>query len=69
MTRTIALARRQAVTVTINAGQSLSSSVDAGGQTAVGIVVPSNWTPAAVTFQASLDGTNFVDLSRRRSAR
>jgi len=44
------------IPVTIAAGQSLSSAVDIGEQTIVGIYMPASWTAASLTFQASPDG-------------
>lgn len=37
-------------------GAALSAQVDIGGYTLVGIMVPSTWTTAAITFQGSPDG-------------
>jgi hypothetical protein len=44
------------VTAAIAAGQSLSSQVNLGEQTLVGVFVPSGWTSANMTFEASPDG-------------
>lgn len=44
------------IAVAIGAGTALSAQVDIGNQTLVGIVVPSNWTTAAISLQASYDG-------------
>lgn len=44
------------IAVQIASGQALSAEVDIGGWTLVGIVVPSNWTTAGLSFQASADG-------------
>ena len=43
-------------TVQIASGQSLSPEVDIYPGTLVGIFLPSTWTSASVTFQASPDG-------------
>jgi hypothetical protein len=40
----------------IAAGQSLSSEVDLGAQTLVGIAMPATWVAASLTFQFSVDG-------------
>ena len=41
---------------TISSGQSLSPEIDIGAYTLVGIVVPTGWTPANLTFQMTPDG-------------
>ena len=43
-------------TATITSGTALSPEVDLGASTLVGIVIPSGWTAAGLTFQASVDG-------------
>lgn len=43
-------------TVAIASGQSLSSQIDIGPGKLVGIVIPSGWTSASMTFQVSPDG-------------
>jgi hypothetical protein len=51
------------ISVTISAGTSLSPAVDLGGRTLVGIAMPSAWTAAPLTFQASSDGgTTLLNL-------
>lgn len=40
----------------------ISAEVDLGAQFLVGVYVPSGWTAATMTFQASPDGTNFGEL-------
>lgn len=42
--------------VTIASGTSLSGGVALGDQRLFGIVMPSSWTAANLTFQASVDG-------------
>ncbi len=50
------------VPVTISSGAALSSSVNLGGRTLVGIMMPTAWTAANLTFKASIDrGSNFYD--------
>lgn len=49
-------------TATIAAGQSLSAEVALGEKTLVGIVVPSGWTAANLTFQGTPDDLNFYEL-------
>ncbi len=44
------------ITATIASGAALSSAVYLGANFLVGIYIPSNWTSANVTFQASPDG-------------
>ena len=47
---------------TISSGQSLSAEVDIGAYTLVGVVVPTGWTAANLTFQMSPDGgTTWVE--------
>ncbi len=43
-------------TATISNGQSLSAAVSLGGLRLFGIVMPSAWTAAGLTFQMSHDG-------------
>lgn len=43
-------------------GASLSGAVDLSGTVIVGYIMPSSWTNADITFQASINGTNFFDL-------
>ncbi len=52
----------ETTTVTIANGASLSGAVDLGGRKLVGIIMPDTWTAAALTFQASPDGTNFFNV-------
>jgi len=47
---------------TIAASESLSDSVDLGSGTVFGIIIPASWTTADLTFQGSVDGTNFYNL-------
>lgn len=44
------------VSAQIASGTALSGQIDIGSWTLVGIVVPSNWTTAGLSFQASADG-------------
>lgn len=49
--------------VTIANGQSLSGGVSLGGLRLFGVVMPSGWTAANLTFQASVDGgASWVNL-------
>lgn len=52
----------ETTTVTIASGQSLSGGVDIMGRKLVAILMPSAWTTASMTFQASVDGTNYFDV-------
>lgn len=52
----------ETLTCTIENGGSLSGAVDLGGRKLVAIVMPDTWTAAALTFQASPDGTNFFNV-------
>lgn len=44
------------IAIQIGAAASLSGEVDIGVQSLVGIVVPTNWTTAGISLQASYDG-------------
>jgi len=50
------------VTATIPNGTALSNAVKLGGATLLGIEMSAAWTAAGLTFQNSIDGTNFFDL-------
>lgn len=53
----------QLFTATIANGASLSGAVPIGEKVITGIVMPSAWTAAALTFQVSVDdGTTWSDL-------
>jgi hypothetical protein len=47
---------------TITSGQSLSAAVDLKDMPILAIVIPSAWTTADLTFQASADGTTYYDV-------
>lgn len=49
-------------TALIANGASLSSVIDLGAGKLVAIQMPAAWTAAALTFQASIDGTNYFDV-------
>ena len=49
-------------TATIGAGTALSAAVNLGVGRVRGIQMPGVWTAAVLTFQVSLDGTNFFEL-------
>ena len=51
----------QIVTVTIPAGQSLSSSANLTNNKVAGILFPSQWTPANMSLQVSDDNVTFYD--------
>jgi len=53
---------RQTVTATIASGASLSGACDLGNARLSAISMPSSWTTADLTFQASADGTTYQDL-------
>lgn len=57
-----ATANRKARTVSIGAGASLSGGIDCLGQTLVGIILPAGWTTATLSFQGSVDGTNWYNI-------
>lgn len=52
----------ETTTVTIANGASLSGAVDLGGRKLVAIIMPDAWTAAGLTFQGSVDGTNFFNV-------
>ena len=47
---------------TIANGASLSDALDLSGTSLVGYIMPASWTTANLTFQGSVDGTNFFNL-------
>jgi hypothetical protein len=49
-------------TAIIGAGTALSAPVGIGESQLHGILLPSVWTTANLTFQVSVDGTNFFEL-------
>jgi hypothetical protein len=51
-------------TATIANGQTLSSAIVLNGFTPVSILMPAAFTGTALTFQGSLDGTNFFDVKK-----
>lgn len=62
MARSFTIAERGTETATIADAASLSAAVDLGKASLVGIVTPSGWTTAAITFQASFDGVTWFNL-------
>ena len=53
--------RRKVASVTIANGAALSGAVFIGGSI-TRIEMPAGWTAAALTFQVSSDGVNFINL-------
>lgn len=49
-------------TAVIANGTSLSSAIDLGAATLFGVQMPSSWTTANLTFQASTDGVTYANL-------
>jgi hypothetical protein len=49
-------------TIQITSGTSITASVDLDRTVLAGIILPATWDTAALTFQASVDGTTFFDL-------
>jgi hypothetical protein len=47
-------------TVTITSGGTLASAVSIDGLAVVGIITPTAWTAAAITFDVSYDGVTYV---------
>lgn len=56
------------VDVTIAASAALSGAANLGGLHAVGILMPSGWTAANLTFQASVDGETYYDVYDKTGA-
>lgn len=50
------------VTATIPSAGSLTPAIDLGDLRLARIIVPDTWTPAAITFQASINGTTWRDV-------
>jgi hypothetical protein len=48
--------------VAIASGASLSASFAVGAGSLVALEIPAGWTPAVVTFQASVDNVTFFEL-------
>jgi len=54
----------EALPVTINSGSSLTDMINLAGLRLFAIVLPSDWTPANLTFQMSPDaGTTWANLN------
>lgn len=53
---------RNQSTTTIANGTSLSGAIDLGAATLFGVQIPSSWTAASLTFQASTDGVTYSNL-------
>lgn len=51
------------VIATIQAGQSLSGTVDLYGMSLQGIMMPAAWTAASITFAVSVDGVTFNPMT------
>jgi len=51
-----------APTATIANGASLSGAIDLGGQLLCSIALPSGWTTASITFQASHDNATYRNV-------
>jgi len=50
------------ITATINSGASLSAAIELKGEALIGIIIPASWTTANLTFQGSVDGTNYSNI-------
>lgn len=50
-------------TATISAGQSLSTMADLGAVQLLAIITPPQWDVAPVSFQFSMDGVSFYNVS------
>jgi hypothetical protein len=53
---------QDSVSTTIARGTSISAYVVCGGLHLSGIIMPSAWTPADITFQGSIDGENYYNI-------
>jgi hypothetical protein len=53
---------RGEASVTILSGASVSSSVYVGGHIITGLLMPAAWSAAGLTFQASRDGVDWLDV-------
>lgn len=62
MPSTINSSRKIEKSAVISSGQSVSTTVFLGNGTLVGLIVPSSWTAANITIQASLNNTTFYDV-------
>ena len=51
----------ETLNVTITSGAAVSDTANVRGRDVVGIVMPSGWDAAALTFRVSVDGANFAD--------
>lgn len=49
-------------TCTVSAGGQVSTAVNAGGMSLIGIVTPAIMISTAITIQASIDNSTFVDV-------
>ena len=54
------MTERIIVSATIPNGASVSGAVDCNKRAIVGFVAPAAWTTAALTIEASVDGTNWI---------
>lgn len=52
----------EATAATIANTGSLSAAIQLCGRVPVGLIMPSGWTAASLTFQISIDGSTYVDL-------
>lgn len=52
----------RATSAVIANGASLSAAIDVGDAMPVAVLMPAAWTAADLTFQASIDGTNWFEL-------
>lgn len=50
------------LTVTISSGTSLSGGIDLGPARVLALRMPTAWTAASLTFQASDDGTTYYNM-------
>ncbi len=49
-------------TAIIESGENLSNTIDLRGYKFYGIIMPSSWTTANLTFQGSYDGISYYDV-------
>ncbi|MEI8342649.1 MAG: hypothetical protein WCH43_14090 [Verrucomicrobiota bacterium] len=53
---------QEVITATIASGQSLSDPIALGAKTLVAVAMPTTWTTAPLSFMASVDGTNWLEV-------
>jgi hypothetical protein len=57
--------KKRTIEFTIASGASISDSLDLEGKIPVAVIMPAAWTAAVLTFQISMDNSNWYDLHDR----